>query len=212
MNANPYALKQILSPERRYIIPTFQRDYEWTKDRQWQLLFDDLEQVAERLDAARKRAEADGQSISSADRKVGPHFLGAVVLDQLPSPAGGIDIRAVIDGQQRLTTIQLLLRGILDTLNEVGSTRARQVKRLLENPEDVVSHPDERHKLWPRRRDRHAWRAVMATEDTAELHPYAIARRYFHQRTNTWVGDGEVAAGRADLIVDAALDLSSSSW
>jgi hypothetical protein len=31
VQANTYELKQILTPERRYIIPTFQRDYEWTE-------------------------------------------------------------------------------------------------------------------------------------------------------------------------------------
>lgn len=172
-----------------------------------ELLFDDLEQVAGRLDDARKHAEADGQSLSHADKKVGPHFLGAVVLDQLPSPAGGIDIRAVIDGQQRLTTSQLMLRGILDGLSEIGSPRAKQVRRLLENPEDVVSDPDERHKLWPRRRDRHMWRRVMTADAPADPHPYADARRYFHQRARVFIGEGVDPAGRAVLLVDAALDL-----
>jgi uncharacterized protein with ParB-like and HNH nuclease domain len=154
VHANPYALKQILSQERRYVIPTFQRDYEWTLDGQWQLLFDDLEQVAERLEGARRMAEMKGDDPLRADKQVGPHFLGAIVLDQLPSPAGGLDVRAVIDGQQRLTTIQLLLRGLAEALVEVKSPRFRQVQRLLENPEDVIGSADERHKLWPRRRDR----------------------------------------------------------
>jgi len=93
MEANPYALKQILSPERRYVIPTFQRDYEWTQDGQWQLLFDDLEQVAERLEVARSMAEAAGQDPARAvqwrrpgvlvrrrnhhEQQVGPHPGGA---------------------------------------------------------------------------------------------------------------------------------------
>jgi uncharacterized protein with ParB-like and HNH nuclease domain len=87
VDANPYALKQILSPERRYIIPTFQRDYEWTKEGQWQLLFDDLEQVAERLKEAGEGADLAGQNLSHADKKVGPHFLGAVVLEWPGPPA-----------------------------------------------------------------------------------------------------------------------------
>jgi uncharacterized protein with ParB-like and HNH nuclease domain len=32
VQAYTYELKQIMTPERRYVIPTFQRDYEWTKD------------------------------------------------------------------------------------------------------------------------------------------------------------------------------------
>ena len=30
VDAKTYPLQDILKPERRYIIPTFQRDYEWT--------------------------------------------------------------------------------------------------------------------------------------------------------------------------------------
>jgi len=207
MEANPYALKQILSPERRYVIPTFQRDYEWTQDGQWQLLFDDLEQVAERLEVARSMAEAAGQDPARADRRVGPHFLGAIVLDQLPSPAGGLDVRAVIDGQQRLTTIQLLLRGLCEALAELDSPRLRQVRRLLENPLDVAGTADDRHNLWPRRRDRDTWRAVMAEQPVLGPHPYAEARRYFFERSRGFIGSGEDAEGKASLLVDSALDL-----
>ena len=50
MDANTYPLQQILALERRYLIPTFQRDYEWTRDEQWDLLFEDLEVRCGRLD------------------------------------------------------------------------------------------------------------------------------------------------------------------
>jgi Protein of unknown function DUF262/Protein of unknown function (DUF1524) len=206
MDANPYALRQILSLERRFVIPTFQRDYEWTRDGQWQLLFDDLEQVAERLRASRQRAEKQGQEPSRADNSVGPHFLGAIVLDQIPTPAGGLDVRAVVDGQQRLTTMHLLLRGMLDALADVKSTRAPSVRRLLENPEDVVGNADERHKLWPRKHDRDAWRTVMGTDSPSANHVYADARRYFAERSRQFIS-GEDPHANASLLVDAALDL-----
>lgn len=74
---------------------------------------------------------------------------------------GGLGLRAVIDGQQRLTTLQLLVRGVLDVLQEQESPRARQVRRLLQNPSDVVNEAHEKHKLWPRRRDRLIWPAAM---------------------------------------------------
>ena len=207
VEANPYALRQILSQERRYVIPTFQRDYEWTLDGQWRLLFDDLEQVAERLDAARNVAWMQGEDLSRADKKVGPHFLGAIVLDQLPSPAGGLDVRAVIDGQQRLTTIQLLLGGLAEALTQISSPRLRQVERLLHNPEDVVDNPDERHKLWPRRRDREVWREVMSGGPVNGSHPYCEARRYFLRRSLEFIGAAGDKEQRASLLMDAALDL-----
>lgn len=124
MQAFTYELKQIMTPERRYVIPTFQRDYEWTQVGQWELLFEDLDAVADRLGQARANAATTGANLAKAEKAVAPHFLGAVVCDQMPSPAGGLDLRAVIDGQQRLTTLQLLVRGVLDILVEKKSPRA----------------------------------------------------------------------------------------
>lgn len=206
MQANTYELKQILTPERRYIIPTFQRDYEWTEEGQWQLLFEDLDSAAERLGQARAHAEATGSSIASAEKAVSPHFLGAIVCEQLPSPAGGLGLRAVIDGQQRLTTLQLLVRGVLDVLQEQDSPRVRQVRRLLQNPSDVVNEAHEKHKLWPRRRDRLVWPAAMADERSMGEHLYLKARSFFADaaRTAATAVDG---TDRTDDIVDALLDL-----
>lgn len=207
VDANTYSLKQILTQDRRYVVPTFQRDYEWTRHGQWELLFTDLENTADRLQQARVDAEARGESLAKADKRVPPHFLGAVVCDQLSAPAGGLDLRAVIDGQQRLTTVQLLLRGVLDVLAEQGSTRARQVRRLLENHHDVVEVPEERHKLWPRRKDREVW--PLAMDDVVPAtggHPYLEARRYFADRARAAVV-GTDGSDRTDALVDALLDL-----
>jgi len=49
VEAKTWALGEILKPERRYIIPTFQRSYEWTEEKQWRLLFADLVATADRL-------------------------------------------------------------------------------------------------------------------------------------------------------------------
>ena len=132
MRANTYELKQIMTPERRYVIPTFQRDYQWTRRGQWRLLFEDLDAAADRLGQARVNAQASGMSVEMAEKNVTPHFLGAVVCDRMPSPTGGLDLRVVIDGQQRLTTLQLLIRGVLDVLIEQDSRRVKQVRQMLE--------------------------------------------------------------------------------
>jgi hypothetical protein len=208
MDANTYPLREILTQQRRYLIPTFQRDYEWTEDGQWELLYDDLEAVADRLEHARELALDRGESLVRAERDVAPHFLGAIVLDQLPSAAGGIDLRSVIDGQQRLTTLQLILRGLLDVLLIEASSRAEQVRALLENPDYVVREDDDRYKLWPRRHDRDAWRDVMSddgTSDGTRTNRYAQARAYFATRTRTALD--ESSAERLDVLVDAALSL-----
>lgn len=207
MDAQTYELKTILTLERRFVIPTFQRDYEWTEDGQWRLLFDDLEVVIDRLEQERNIAAIVGDAVTKADKKVAPHFLGAIVLDRVPTAAGSIDMRSVIDGQQRLTTLQLLVRGILDVLIASGSPREKQVRRLIQNPADVVHDDDERHKVWPRRRDRSIWRLAMADDFPADSdHLYFKARAYFRKRARV-ATEGNDGSDRTDVVVDALLDL-----
>lgn len=206
MTADTYELKTILTLERRYVVPTFQRDYEWTQEGQWQLFFDDLESVAGKLRAKRRDFEARGMPVVRADKEIAPHFLGAIVLDALPTSAGSLDARTVIDGQQRLTTIQLLIRAVLDVLLELPSPRVPQVRRLIQNPSDVTPSPDHQYKLWPRRRDRPVWRQAMADEHPSldSHHLYGLARTYFAERTRQCLQDGHVDA---DSLVDAILGL-----
>ena len=207
MRADPYPLRQVLAQERRYVVPTFQRNYEWTQDGQWELLADDLEAVAERLGQERHHAEVTGGNIAKADERVSPHFLGAVVLDRLPPDrAGGIDLRSVIDGQQRLTTLQLLVRALLDVAIEEDSSRQRSLVRLLRNPDDVADLPHEVHKLWPRRKDRVTWADAMADSPSGEhaAHRYFQARTYFASRLRSAISEGVV---NLDLLVDACLEM-----
>ncbi|NUU32663.1 DUF262 domain-containing protein [Arthrobacter sp. C9C5] len=207
MQADTYALKSVLGLERRYVIPTFQRDYEWTREGQWRLLHEDLLSAAERLHKARRQADALGDSRASADKNVTPHFLGAIVCEQLPSSTGGVDQRAVIDGQQRLTTLQLLARGILDVLQEKASPRASQMRRLIKNPSDVATEPLDQYKLWPRRKDREVWPdAVSDDSPSSNGHLYLSARKFFADQTRAAVDaapDGELL----DAIVDTFLGL-----
>ncbi len=80
------------------------------------------------------------------------------------------------------------------------------MRRLLQNPSDVVNEAHETHKLWPRRRDRLVWPAAMADERTTGEHLYLQARGFFADAARTAVTavDG---TDRTDDIVDALLDL-----
>lgn len=206
MKADTYELKNILQQDRRFVVPTFQRDYEWTKDGQWELLFDDLEAVAENLERTRSEFAAAGKPAAKADKLVAPHFLGAIVVDQLPTSAGSLEARSIIDGQQRLTTIQLLIRAVLDVLLDLNSPRAPQVRRLIQNPQDVVPDKDALHKLWPRRRDREVWRVAMADGEPVSgvRHGYLEARSYFRTRAKNFVAD---SLAKVDILVDALVSL-----
>ncbi|WP_084039575.1 DUF262 domain-containing protein [Demequina sp. NBRC 110053] len=211
MHAKTWSLGEILKPERRYIIPTFQRSYEWTRDAQWELLFEDLASTASRLFDVREFAERT-EAVPDEER-VAPHFLGAVVCDTLPFPAGGVALRSVIDGQQRLTTVQLLIRGLLDVVLEGDQTgalrgKAKALRKMISNDEDSGAVPEDVYKLWPRRDDRAYWPALM--EDAVPAyrrhdHPYLLAREYFAHATREYLEDfdGDTRDQRLRALVDA---------
>lgn len=212
MDAKTYPLQDILKPERRYIIPTFQRDYEWTRDGQWRLLFEDLENVTDRLLEVRQSG-LEGSALTSREQALSPHFLGAIVCAGLPFSTGGVALRSVIDGQQRLTTVQLLIRGVLDVLIEAESDRVKSVRRMLFNPDDVVESSEEVYKLWPRRRDRDVWGLALADttpEDSSDKsHLYFQARQFFADSARDYATDenGSLTHRRLLGLVDALSSL-----
>src|SRR5437763_657294 len=108
MNANAAAILDIFQNKIRLEVPLFQRQYVWGPAQQWQPLWEDL---------CRKFTDhLDGR----IDAPV--HFLGAMVLDQKQTPITHVDRRQVIDGQQRLTTLQLFLAAFRDFCSENGCT------------------------------------------------------------------------------------------
>ena len=85
-------MNDFIEPNKnQYAIPVYQRNYEWSSE-QCIKLFED---------------------IVNAYKKDKTHFCGSVVRAPL-SEHGGIHQYIVIDGQQRLTTIYLLLKAMMD--------------------------------------------------------------------------------------------------
>lgn len=183
-------VKALFDDERTYKIPLYQRDYAWTKDDQWELLFDDLANIADRLGTSQAK----------------PHFLGAIVIQQDKQTAaslGRINQFAVIDGQQRLTTLQLLLRGILDIAIDMDpqNPTAKVLAGLIRNSSYKVSGEADQYKLAPR--GKQAWRAAMGDPMPQDQdHPYSAARAYFAERARAYVAG---SLPRLEALVNALL-------
>ena len=88
-----------------YEIPYFQRKYVWDEDN-WE------------------------QLIENSSATLGNHFLGSIILSKVDVASGESRRMPVIDGQQRLTTISVLLKVIYDILPQTG----RFSKAVLANP------------------------------------------------------------------------------
>ena len=88
MDVNLRSLSDLFLQPVQYEIPRFQRPYVWNRDRQWVPLWDDVQHTAERVLTAQGGAPSQPQ----------PHFMGAVVLQQLTGPTGTLPRRIVVDG------------------------------------------------------------------------------------------------------------------
>jgi uncharacterized protein with ParB-like and HNH nuclease domain len=77
MKAEALTPADIFGYHVRYVVPLFQRPYVWSRQDQWEPLWDDVRAVAQRLLDSRPRS-----------LRVAPHFLGAIVVEQAPTLAG----------------------------------------------------------------------------------------------------------------------------
>jgi Protein of unknown function DUF262/Protein of unknown function (DUF1524)/Restriction Enzyme Adenine Methylase Associated len=144
--------QMVFMQPQRLIVPLFQRSYVWNEYNQWEPLWGDVVRLAKRV-------------LADPSARQHPHFLGAVVLQQLQNPSGTMQERTIIDGQQRLTTLQLLLDALCAELLAVGAEQpAKRVETLVTNPQAFWEHPEDRFKVWPTNRDRPAFNAVMAAD------------------------------------------------
>ena len=153
MEAKALTPRDLFDPTVNYEIPPFQRPYVWSEEDQWQPLWDDLVRVAEEI--VEPPSEGD-------DPEFPRHFLGAVVIKQLESAAGEPQRNSVIDGQQRLTTIQLVLDAAQLIMEERGHEElAEALMELVLNDSKRFLGTPKRFKLWPSRIDRVPFEQVM---------------------------------------------------
>ena len=108
MEANTRNLERIFDQTISYQIPLFQRPYVWNEEDNWQPLWEDIQLLMDK---------------SLIDGRAHSHFLGAVVLEQVNNATGSIEARQVIDGQQRLTTLQLFLLAAKDLCQYIGADK-----------------------------------------------------------------------------------------
>ena len=190
MDVNKRNIEQIFDPTSQFQAPLFQRPYVWRQQKNWQPLWESIEELAE-------------QRVN--DKTPLPRFLGTIVLDQLPTPTGTITKREIIDGQQRLTTLQLALAAIRNLCHDKannGSPRAAAYRdafaKLTNNHIPLSDEPDEQFKVFPTNSDRSHFRDVMKSEtegmaeeliaDAGEndaLIPRCYV--YFHKNASTWL-------------------------
>lgn len=98
MEAGKKTISDIFNGNRILEIPFFQRAYVWDKD-QWSRLLEDMEEISQQNK---------------------PYFLGSVILkQQMTNTTKSVsDVRTLIDGQQRLTTLSIFFKVLCLKNNE----------------------------------------------------------------------------------------------
>lgn len=115
LHADAYDLKTIFEKQRKHKVPLYQRRYVWSLEKQWDPLWEDIQILSEKY-----ITESNPQ----------PHFMGAVVLKQDETSSGEIETRLVIDGQQRLMTLQLFIaaaRDVCKSMIEATTKRNQEI-------------------------------------------------------------------------------------
>lgn len=194
MQADRIDLFGLFNADVTFVAPLFQRPYVWDREPNWEPLWEAVRGVAE-------------QHLNGA-RRIRPHFLGAVVLNQLPVPTGGVPARELIDGQQRLTTLQLLLAAIRDLAIRRGRDPfVKAFGRLVENEAPLATDVRDTFKVWPTNADRAAFMAAVRPgsdgADGSTGPKITGAYAFFADAVEGWVGEGEDAESRLRALYEA---------
>ena len=155
----------VLEGKKQYQVPLYQRVYSWQKKQLDQLWDDIVELVTTRR-----------------DEPAATHFIGSLVLATSPDfTAIGVSKLLVVDGQQRLTTLTLLLAALRDHLAETGD--AGHAEGIHAQYLVNVYDKGKPSKVLPTQADREAFKAVLTSSPEAGgSDPIGNAYNHFRAR------------------------------
>lgn len=212
--------RALFQKEICYVVPEFQRPYVWDEEGRWAPLWEDVQITAERyLDNLDLHSGDKGRAEGSTN----PHFLGAVVVKQEHTAASEIGKRIVVDGQQRMTTLQLLLAAVEGVCREVEHPASERLLTFVKNNDRIYSG-DDLYKLRPSSEDKGPFQRAIdaasgadtrdATEDAGDERDLVAdgaslvvrAYDYFRAQAEEWVQrGGPYEVGRRIEALEAAV-------
>ena len=148
MKAQEVILRTFLEGAKQYMVPLYQRPYQWNKEN-WEQLWEDLLEI---------------YALPSPRRN---HFIGPVVTQQIPMAPEEVNKYALIDGQQRMTTLFILLSVIRsraeDKLPEDNLAEEIYNTYLINQYQDQEGTGHK--KLMPTQKDRSTFESVINGEE-----------------------------------------------
>lgn len=197
MRAADELLGVVFNRDHRHVIPIFQRPYVWDEDDNWIPLWNDLRKAVE----GAERESPDGAEPEE-------YFLGAFVTqheDPVPRRPGS---SMVIDGQQRMTTLQVFLAAARRAAQEQDALgAASSLETLIRNRVNPhTDHPGDVYKLTPLTTDRLAFEWAMrdntrlATPPPDASHRLVRAATFFDESLREWLSEAEDPTDRLEML------------
>lgn len=188
----------VFTMPQHLIVPLFQRAYVWDEESQWTPLWQDIRRLVE-------------LQISSPGNPA-THFLGAVVLQAMPSQWGSMQAWSIVDGQQRLTTLQLFFDAAAGAFASRGLVHLTgQLAALTHNAGAFVQGNDVSLKLRHTNRDQLAYDEVMLADAPVDYealtHSTSLLVRghqYFYGQVDAWLDEtsGADPASKAAILTN----------
>jgi len=158
MKATEAKLLDFLKKSPQFVIPIYQRTYSWT-EKECRQLWDDIVRTG-------------------ADDRISVHFVGSIVyIDKADSNVTTWEPLLVIDGQQRLTTVTLLIAALANAIGDSepieGFTAEMMRGYYLLNP---LEKGERRFKLILSQTDKTSLIAVVGNQEQPDQHSLRIAQ------------------------------------
>jgi hypothetical protein len=174
MKPTTFTISVFFQRERRYVVPLFQRSYVW--ERQWKPFWEDIITIANQL------IEGSEKTLHHLHN----HFMGAVVLNKIDTFGHQVVADEIIDGQQRLTTIQVFLVALRDFLkisgDDLGNKNWLVLKKVTEN--ELFDDDAEQYKVCPTLIDRKVFEDIYTLGSPEKLEQAYPLTRYYKSRYN----------------------------
>lgn len=161
MKASETKLQPIIEGTKQYVVPLFQRPYSWTK-KEWEILWNDIVELCT-VDNPRT------------------HFVGSIVTMPTISVPEGVTKYLLIDGQQRLTTIFILLALLRDKAKHDGEDKLSEEinNTLLVNP---YKRDTDFYKIQPTQIDMASFQKLILSETISSKDQIVEAYQFFERK------------------------------
>lgn len=182
IHGSEYTINKVFSDDFAFEIPHYQRPYSWTIEHASELLSDLL------------------ATLGTGDEpieEVAPYFLGCIVLIK---PDGTVDSK-VVDGQQRLTTLTILMAALREAIEDKSA--ADDLTQFLYAKGNKMLGTSDRYRLLVRDRDREFFQKhVQQTGGLSKLMKVDAKQLESTSQLNTW-GNGVLLLSKVKQLPDA---------